>query len=121
MNRVAFITHRGKRILLQDCTDLNPGPEFTRLIKTAKKMFAAEPPKSVLSLFDATGCSFSDRSLSEVKDFTIANTPYIKVAAVVGIDGLLQVALSSVIKASGREYQVFKTRNEALEYLASLE
>ena len=121
MNRVAFITHKGKRILLQDCTGMNPGPEFTKLIKTAKKMFAGEPLKSVLSLFDVTGCAYSDRSLAEVKEFTIANTPYIKAATLVGIDGLLQVALSSVVKVSGREYQIFKTRKEALEYLANLE
>jgi hypothetical protein len=52
-----------------------------------------------------------------MKEFTKANTPYIKAAAVVGISGLLEVAMSAVAKFSGRSFISFKTRSEAVEWL----
>ena len=121
MNRVCFITHKGKRVLLQDCSGMNPGPEYKKVLKEANKKMASEPPKSVLSLFDATNCSFSNASLADTRDFVNSNTPFIKNNAVVGIDGLLQMALTSIAKDTGREFHIFQTREEALEYLVGVE
>ncbi len=121
MERIQFITYKSKKILIEDFTKLCPGSEFDQAIKKAQKMIAAEPEKSVLALFDATGCSFNADMLNLVKEFTKANTPYIKKATVVGMSGLLQVALSAVSKFSGREFITYKTREEALDFLASLE
>lgn len=118
MEKAQFITYKGKKILLEDFTAVKPGPEFGELIKVAQGMIAAEPAKSVLALFDATGGSFNVDILTTMKEFTKANTPYIKAAAVVGITGLLEVALSTVSKFSGREFHSFKTREEALDWLA---
>jgi hypothetical protein len=120
MERVQFVTYKGKRILIQDCSNLNPGAEFTKMIKKARNMIAAEPEGSVLSIFDATGCSFNTDSLNEMKEFTSNNTPFIKKATVVGMNGLLQVALSTIAKFTGRDFSTFKTREEAMEYLANL-
>jgi len=89
-------------------------------LKFAKSTIAAEPQKSVLALFDATACAFNNDMLTQMKDFTKANTPYIKKATVVGITGLLQVALSAISKFSGREFITFKTREEALDFLADI-
>lgn len=120
MERVQFITHKGKKILVEDFTSLNPGPEFSETIKKAQAAIAAEPKGSVLAVFDATGCSFNSDMLNQMKEFTSANTPYIKKATVVGITGLLQVALSTVAKFSGRDFTTFKTREEAMDFLAAL-
>lgn len=119
MQKAQFITYKDKKILLEDFTRVKPGQEFLDLIEVARGMIAAEPPKSVLALFDATGGTFNVDILSTMKEFTAANTPYIKAAAVVGITGLLEVALSTVSKFSGREFHPFKTRDEALEWLAA--
>jgi hypothetical protein len=119
MERVQFITYKGKKILLEDFTNLKPGPEFTTTLKKAQTTIATQPPKSVLALFDATGASFNNEFLNSMKEFTNANTPYIKDATVVGITGLLQVALAAVSKFSGRQFNSFKTREEAMEWLAT--
>jgi len=120
MERVQFVTHKEKKILVEDFSNLNPGLEFDKTIKKARGMIAGEPKGSVLAVFDSTGCSFSSEMLDQMKDFTAANAPYIKKATVVGMNGLLQVALSSVSKFTGREFTPFKTRAEALDYLADL-
>ena len=121
MGRVTFMDYKGKKILLEDFTNLRPGSEYEDTLKTAQAMIAAEPQKSVLALFDATNCTFNNDMLNQMKEFTKANTPYIKKATVVGITGLLQVALSAVSKFAGRDFFSFKTREEALEFLVSVE
>jgi hypothetical protein len=118
MERVQFVTYKGKKILIEDCSNLNPGSEFTKTIKKAKEMISAEPKDSVLSLFDATGCSFNSDTINQMKEFTALNSPFIKKAAVIGMSGLLQVVLSSVSKFAGRDFIIFKTREEAMDFLA---
>ena len=121
MKRVQFITYKDKRILLEDFSFLQPSKEFDRLIKETQKLIAKEPPKSILAIFDATGCSFTEETLKQTLDFTKANTPYIKAATVIGISGLLQIALSAVTDFAGRDFHEFSTREEAMEYLVTLE
>jgi hypothetical protein len=118
MDRLQFITHKGKKILLEDFTNLPPGAEYIDLLKKAQALIATQPPKSVLALFDTSGGSFNNENLNAMKEFTRANTPYIKAAAVVGITGLLKIALSGVAKFSGRDFITFNTRAEALDWLA---
>lgn len=120
MERVQFVMHKNKKILVEDFSNLNPGPEFKETLKKARGMIAGEPKGSVLAVFDATGCSFNSDMLDKMKDFTTANTPYIKKATVVGMNGLLQVALSAISKFTGRDFTPFKTRTEAMDYLADL-
>jgi len=120
MERIQFVTYKGKKVLVQDCSNLNPGSEFTKTIKKAKRLIASEPEGSVLSIFDVTGCSFNSDSMNQVKEFIASNTPYIKKATVIGVDGLLQVALTSLSKSTGRDFTVCKTREEAMDYLAEL-
>jgi hypothetical protein len=119
MDKAQFITVKGKKVLVEDFTNVKPGKEFTDYLKIAHDMIAGEPPKSVLAVFDATGGSFNVEILNNMKEFTKSNTPYIKAAAVVGINGLLEVALTTVSKFSGREFVSFKTRDEALEWLVT--
>jgi hypothetical protein len=118
MDRLQFVTYKDKKIFVEDFTNLKAGSEFLNQIKRAQAIIASQPPNSVLAVFDATGCSFNNENLNAMKDFTKANTPYIKVATVVGITGLLQVALSAISKFAGRNFISFKTRAEAMEWLS---
>jgi hypothetical protein len=118
MERIQFVTFKGKKILVEDFTKLSPGAEFDQNLQKAQNMIAGEAANSVLALFDATDCSFNTDMLNKMKEFTKANTPFIKKATVVGITGLLQVALSTVSKFSGRDFISYKTREEAMEFLA---
>ena len=121
MERIYFTTYKGKRVLIQDVSEMHPGREFSKTIEKAKKLIFAEPLRSVLSVFDASNCSFSDESVQLMSEFVVGNTPYIKTAAVVGANGLLQMVLTSLVKKSGRDISSFKTREEALDFLAAFE
>ncbi len=118
-DKVYFTTYNGKRILIEDFTHLKPGPEFTNRIEFARNLIASQPQNSVLAVFDATGVMFNSEILNAMKEFTKANTPYIKASCVVGVSGMLQVGMTAVSKFSGRNFVSFQTREQALEWLCN--
>ena len=117
MDRIRFEDHQGKKILIEDFTQLKPGEEFLNTIANAKATIASQPAKSVLAVLDATGAGFNAEILGAMKEFTRDNTPYIKAATVVGITGMLEVALTAVSKFSGRDFKSFPSREAAIEWL----
>lgn len=117
MDKLEFVTYKGKTILVEDFTGMKPGKEFMDLLDKAGALIRSQPAGSVLAVFDATGSHFNNEILDAVKKFTNENTPYIKAATVVGIEGLLKIALKSVSKFSGREFHLYDTREAAMEWL----
>lgn len=117
MPRIYFTQHQGKKVLIEDFTNLKPGPEFDTAIQDAARTIHAQPEKSVLAVLDAGGAHFDNSYLGKMKEFTASNTPYIKAAAVVGVSGLLEIALSAVSTFSKRKFYTFKTRQEAMDWL----
>ncbi|MFO7889423.1 MAG: STAS/SEC14 domain-containing protein [bacterium] len=119
MERIKFIDHKGKEILLEDFSGLKPGEEFDKTLEEAKKTIHSQPASSVLALFDATDAYFNSDVMGKMKIFTKSNNPYMKAVAVVGITGLLKIALITVTRFTGRDFKSFNTREEALEWLVT--
>jgi hypothetical protein len=122
MGRINFVQHKGKSILIEDFTNMKPPKdmdEFLRTIKEAHQAFASQPQKSVLAVFDVTNSSFNTEVMSMLKDFTISNTPYVKCAAIVGLTGLMKIALATVSKLTGRSFQLFPSRQAAMDFLVT--
>jgi hypothetical protein len=117
MGRIGTVEHLGKRILLMDFTGLRPGEEFERSIAEAKAYIAGQPAKSVRSVFDATGAVYNATALGVLKDFTKHNEPHMRASAVVGVEGLLNVALVAVSKFTGRTFKTFPDRRSAMDWL----
>lgn len=119
MGRITRIEHQGKPILLLDFSGLRDGEEFTRVVAEAKAYIASQPPSSVRSLFDATGAVYNAAVMAELKSFTAHNKPYVKASAVVGVEGILSIALMAVSKFSRRSFHLCKDRASALDWLAA--
>ena len=107
MDRVSFTQYQGKKILIEDFSGLRPGPEFLDTIKAAQTAITSQPPKSVLALLDASNANYNAEIMGAMKEFVQANTPYIKCVAVVGVTGLLSVALTTLSKAANRPFHSF--------------
>jgi len=120
-SRVRFIEHKGKSVLLQDYSGMQPGPEFVELIKRARAIIDSQEPHSLLTLVDATNSVFDSEVLVIMKDFVKRNTPFIRYTGVVGITGLKQVGLMALTRVAGRPLQTFSTREEALDHMTGLE
>lgn len=117
MERVYFTEHKGKKILIEDFSNLKPGDEFFQTISLAKKTIASQPQKSVLAVLNASGASYNTEILNLLKEFVQANTPYVRHATVVGITGLLEIGLTVVTKAAGRPLKSLASVEEAMDWL----
>jgi hypothetical protein len=117
MSRISFVEHRGKKIIVMDFTNLRPGDEFVSGIAEAKAWFASQPPKSALSLLDATGAIYNMDVIGVLKDFAKHNEPYVKASSIVGVEGLLNIGLMAVSKFTGRTFQTFKDHPSAMDWL----
>lgn len=117
MSRISVVEHRGKQIMVMDFSHLRPGDEFLASVAEAEAWIASHPPKSVLSIFDATGAVYNMEVVNVLKHFTKHNEPFMKASTVVGIEGLLNLGLAAVSKFSGRTFKTFKDRQSAMDWL----
>jgi len=117
MGRISTVEHKGKRILIQDFSGLRAGGELDRTIAEAKAYIAGQPAKSVLSVFDATNAVYNTAVLTALKEFTKHNEPYMKASAVVGVEGILSIAVMAVSRFSGRTFKGCKDRQSAMDWL----
>lgn len=117
MGRVNVVEYKGKRILVQDFSGVRAGEDFDRSIAEAKAYIASQPAKSILSLFDASKAIYNTQVLAALKDFTKHNEPYMKASAVVGVEGILNIALLAVSTFSGRTFKSFADRQSAMDWL----
>jgi len=118
MERVRFITHRGKRVLLIDHTSSTP-QELRGTMDEVERVIAAEPPDSLLTLSDFTGTQFDRESADRMKVVATRDRPHVHRAALVGTDSIPEVIYRALESFSSRHFPKFKTREEALDWLTS--
>jgi hypothetical protein len=117
MDRIQVVQHKGKQVLIQDFTGATPGEEFRATLEAAKTYIASQPPKSILSVFDGTGSRYNVEVLSALKDFAKHNEPYMKASSIVGMKGILSIALMGVARFTGRVFKTFEDRQSAMDWL----
>src|SRR5207245_5691035 len=117
MDRVRFITHQGKRILLVDLTNCS-AKEVMKVMADVQRIVTAQPRESTLTLGDLTGgAQFSRDAITRMKEVAVFDRPYVKRSAIVGAEGLPKVFYEALRTFSRREFPRFKTREEALDWL----
>jgi len=117
MERVRFIDHGGQRVLLLDYSNVRDDETILKMVKDRRALVELLPPGSLLSLTDITGAHFSKTALSKIKEAAALDLPYLRRAAIVGIDDSQQDALEAVKNFTTRRWKIFPTRQEALDWL----
>jgi len=115
-DRIRFITHKGKQILLADCSNCTP-EELEILARLVPSYVTAEPKGSVLLLADFTGAQFDKNSIDSMKIGAVFDRPHLKRSAWVGTENLPRVFYENMKSFSRRDLPTFKTRGEALDWL----
>jgi len=77
------------------------------------------PPGSVLVLTDFTGASFDRDALRAMKETAVFDKPFVKISALIGTESLPRDFYEDMTQFSRRELVIFKTREEALDWLAT--
>jgi hypothetical protein len=116
MDRVRFVNHKGKQILLVDMSDCGP-EEVTKIAGEVQGVVARQSRQSVLSLADFRGTRFSRAAFTRIKEVAVFNRPFVKRSAFVGAESLPNAFYEGLKIFSRREFPRFKTREEAMDWL----
>lgn len=115
-----WVDYKGKKILVSDIASQNT-EELLDITAKLKKEIEKEPLCSVLGLCNVKGGKINNDINKTLKEFTEQIDPYMKMTAIVGLEGLQQIVLNSVVMFSRtKKVTAKKTEAEALDYLAGL-
>jgi hypothetical protein len=114
--RLRFIKHKGHAIYLIDLTHCTE-KELLVQLELIRADIARHAPGSLLVLTDFTGAEVDKKVATRIKEVLVLDKPYVKRSAWVGTESLPQVFYEHFKNFSQRDLPVFKTREEALEWL----
>jgi hypothetical protein len=114
--RVRFITHRRKQILLVDLSNCSAS-ELEKTVRALPELVTTQPRGSVLILSDFTGASFDAEAIRTMKETAVFDKPYIKKSAWVGAENIPTALSAELRKFSRRDFPAFETRDDALTWL----
>ena len=117
-DRIRFIKHKGKVVLLVDCSHCS-ADELEKMSVLVPSYLGRQPKGSVLLLADFTGAKFDKKVTDHTKQVLVFDRPYLKRSAWVGIEALPKVIYENLKSFSQRDLPAFKTREEALEWLVA--
>jgi hypothetical protein len=115
--RIRFISHQGKQILLVDFSHRSAS-EVEKIARTVPDHVTLQPRGSVLVLVDFTGASLDRDAIWVMKESAVFDKPYVKKSAWIGVASLPEDFCQEIKKFSGRELPVFVSREQALTWLA---
>lgn len=119
MSRCTFIEYKGKRILHIDINNCS-AEEFDEMLSESVKIIRSQPCNSVLSL--AVGGEgtpiFTNRDM--FLQYLSLNAPYVKASAVAGLPVMKAEMFAGILSGSSRDLRLFKTAEEAKDWLASI-
>lgn len=116
--RVRFIEHRGQRILYIDFSGLQSADDILREMQTAREIIRAQPPNSLRTLSNVKGARYSPPVMDAMKEFTAGNKPYVRHAAVFGMERVHRVLYRAVLLFSRRSMEIFEDLDAARDWLA---
>lgn len=116
MERVQFITHKGKQVLLIDFCGCAP-EEMLPIVDQVEEVVSSQPRDSVLLVADFTGTRVTKETAARIKEATARDVPYVKHAAWVGAEAIPEVLFRAIEAFSTRTFVRFKTRAEALDWI----
>jgi|SRR5271166_3806164 len=117
-DRVRFIEHQGKQILLIDFTRCDP-KQILSIVDLVQQEIAEQPRDSVLTLADFTGAQIDKDAAERIKKALAMDRPYVKRSAWVGTESLPKVFYENFKNFSQRDFPTFATREEAMDWLVS--
>ncbi len=115
-DRVRYITHRGQRILLADCSGCTAA-QLATICDLVPSYVTYEPEHSVLLLADFSNVQLDRDSLAHLKVATVFDRPHLKRSAWVMTASFPKAFYENVKAFSARELRIFQTREQAMSYL----
>src|SRR3954470_19947626 len=119
MDRVRYITHKSKKVLLVDYSDLSDESQIIEMIEQREFLVDSQPKHSVLLVVNVSGAKFGKESLTRAKEANVFDVPYVRRAAMVGAAANQKPAIDAVTMFAKRHWEMFPTLAEALDWIVA--
>ena len=119
-DRIRFIEHQGKQIMLIDFSGCTP-EQILAVVAEVQDQIAEQPRDSVLTLADFTDARVDKTVAIRIKEALVFDRPYVKRSAWVGTEQLPKVLYENFKSFSQRDFPAFKTREDAMDWLVEEE
>ena len=117
MQRVRFINHKDRRVLLIDYSNLTDESELIEMIEQREFVVDSQPRNSVLMVINVTGAKFSKEVLTRAKEANVYDRPYVLRSAMVGVAEQQKPALAAVSMFAKKQWEMFDTLDQALDWI----
>ncbi len=117
-DRIHFVEHRGKQILLLDFSHANAS-EMQLLLEYVRITVAkhGHDQAALVTLADFTGAEVDHAVAMRIKEVLTLDRPFVKKTAWVGAETIPHAFMENFHNFSQREITTFKTREEAMDWL----
>jgi hypothetical protein len=120
MDRVRFVEHKGKRIVFLDFVGITDLEQGLIAVGEATRFIGALPVGGdTVTLTDVTDTRYDRKIVEAFKEMTAKNRPIVKVAAIVSNSSLHRAAIGMIALLSRRKLEVFDSRAQAFDRLAT--
>jgi len=118
--RIRFIEHAGRPLLLMDFSDLWRVDEKAAAIEEARRFVGSQPTgRRLLVLVNVADSAFDDRILTKLKELAVHDEPWVLASAVVGMRPMQKVVHQIVATFSGRKLAAFDSLEKAKDWLVA--
>jgi hypothetical protein len=114
--RIYFVEHKGKQILLVDFTGAT-APQMQLTLELVRMTVAQHARESLLTLADMTNATVDHAVATKIKEVLTLDRPFVKKSAWVGTEKIPRTFLENFHSFSQRDIVTFKTREEAMDWL----
>jgi hypothetical protein len=115
-DRLQFVKHKGHAVFLIDFSHCQ-GKDMLLLLDQVRASIARHEPGSVLTLADFTEAKVDKAVATKIKETLVFDRPFVKKSAWIGTDTLPHVFYENFKTFSQRDFPIFKTREEAMDWL----
>jgi len=116
-DRIHFVEHKGKQILLLDFSHADAA-KMQLLLEYVRITVARRGHESIVTLADFTGATIDHAVATRIKEVMTLDRPFVKKTAWVGAESIPHAFMENFQSFSQREIVTFKTREEAMDWLA---
>jgi hypothetical protein len=115
-DRIHFIEHKGKKILLIDFSHAT-APQMQLLLGYVRITVAQHARESLLTLGNMERAEIDHAVAMKIKEVLTLDRPFVKKAAFIGMEKVPHAFLENFHNFSQRDIPIFKTQEEALDWL----
>jgi len=117
-DRIEEFTQDGRSFMYLDFSYIKTNEDLNKIMEMAKTKIAAYSGQSLYTISNIGHMRLDLKTKELAMEYLRHNTPYVKSAALIGLDGIKKVMINRVIKLSGRKNISFAySKEQAIQLL----